>query len=102
MGIEIVRHCPLPGSYISFILPCPRPESPASVTACLLRVPVPPHPHLTVPGFAFRSSRLIHVLPLAFLALRNLCRLLVALDSWAPSPRAQALTQSLEMQGQRL
>lgn len=33
-----------------------------------------------------------------FLSFRNLCHLLIALDSWGPSLRAQALRESLETQ----
>lgn len=47
------------------------------------------------------SSHPIHVLPLALLIRRNLCHLLIALDSWALSLRAQALRQSPEIQAQR-
>lgn len=55
-------------------------------------------PHLPLSQFLiFLISQVIHVLSLIFFTFRNLCHLLIVLDSWALSPRAQALRESPEM-----
>lgn len=59
-------------------------------------------PYLTLSQFLiFPISQVIHVLFLIFFTFRNLCHLLIVLDFWAPSLRAQALRESPEMQEQR-
>lgn len=107
MELEVVLHCSYSCRFwlrfSSFLCSrhCPHPKFSVLVTAYLSSVTFfAPHltlaQHLPVP-----SSHLIHVLLLGFLTFRNLCRLLIALDSWVRSPRAQSLRESAETQGQR-
>lgn len=105
MGLEIVLNCSYSQGFSSlsflFLSLCSHPKSLKLITACFPYVSLVT-PHLTLTQLLiFCSSHLIHVLSVSILTFRNLCHLLIALDSWAPSLRAQVLRESPEMQEPR-